>query len=83
MSIEVNPRDKRLRFRFIGLDCSNCARVVGKQLSKREGIKRVGASLMTDTVLVDYDPNLISEVEIEETIKKTGLKFTHIDSILR
>ncbi len=83
MSKATNSNDKTLRLRFIGLDCSNCARIVGKKLSKREGIRRVGTSLMTDTVLVDYDPNLISEAEIEETIKKTGLKFTHTDSILR
>ncbi len=75
--------DKRLRLRFIGLDCSNCARIVEQKLSKRKGIRRVGTSLMTDTVLVDYDPKLISEAEIEETVKKTGLKFTHTDSILR
>ncbi len=83
MSKAINANDKRLRLRFIGLDCSNCARIVGKRLSKREGIRRVGASLMTDTVLIDYDPKLITEAEIEETVRKTGLKFTHTDSILR
>jgi copper chaperone CopZ len=83
MNKAVNVDDRRLRLRFIGLDCSNCARIVGKKLNKREGIQRVGASLMTNSVLIDYDPKLISEAEIEEIVRRTGLKFTHTDSILR
>lgn len=74
---------KRIRYRFVGLDCTSCAKVVEKKLGKRKGIRKVGASLMTDTVLIDFNPEEISQEEIEENIRKTGLRIVRANSAFR
>lgn len=69
-----------LRFRFVGLGCTACARIVEKKLDKKKGVKRVGVSLMTDSVIVEINPLEVSEGEIEAAIRRTGYKVVRVDS---
>ncbi len=81
--MEAEIQVQRLRFKFLGRDCSTCARVVSKKLGKTRGIKRVGVSTMTDSVLVDFDPKVTSEEEIEVALRGIGYRFIRTDSTLR
>ncbi len=75
--------EKWLRFRFVGLDCISCARIVEQRLEGKKGVKKVGISRMTDSVLVEIDPLVISDEEVEEVIRKIGYKVVRIDSSFR
>jgi copper chaperone CopZ len=50
--------------------CSYCTRVIEKQLTKMPGIKDVAVSYLTDTVLVEYDPERTTTGNIRDSIKK-------------
>jgi copper chaperone CopZ len=69
----VREGDKRRAvFLVRGMDCTTCALAIEKRLKKLEGVERVGASVMLDKVLVDYDASRIGIEGIVEAIKKTG-----------
>lgn len=69
-----SERDKitRLRLRIVGASCSTCIIPVRKALEKTEGVKWVGANVMLDLILVDYDPKLVGVDEIIGAVKKAG-----------
>jgi P-type Cu+ transporter len=65
-------RITRLRLRIVGVKCSTCIIPVRKALERTTGIKWVGANVMLDLILVDYDPGLVGADQIVEAVKKTG-----------
>ncbi len=75
--------EKVLRFRFVGLDCTACARIVEKRLEGKKGVKKVGVSLMTDSVLVKINPAEVREEEVELAIRRLGYKVVRTDSSFR
>ena len=65
-------RITRLRLRIVGASCSTCIIPVRKALERTTGVKRVGANVMLDLILVDYDPEKIEADKIVEAVKKAG-----------
>ena len=65
-------RITRLRLRIVGASCSTCIIPVRKALERTTGVKRVGANVMLDLILVDYDPEKIEANKIVEAVKKAG-----------
>ncbi len=63
---------RRLRLRIIGASCSTCLIPVRKALERTKGVRTVGANVMLDLILVNYDPKVIGADEIIRVIKKTG-----------
>ena len=49
-------RITRLRLRIVGASCSTCVIPVRRALERTTGVKRVGANVMLDLILIDYDP---------------------------
>jgi copper chaperone len=41
------------------MHCANCILIVERQLKDNNGIKEIEISYITDSVKVEYDPNLI------------------------
>jgi P-type Cu+ transporter len=62
----------RLRLRIVGAPCSTCIVPVRKVLERTTGIKWVGANVMLDLILVDYDPDTVGADQIVEAVKKAG-----------
>lgn len=63
---------KRLRLQIVGVPCASCILPIRRILKKTKGIEWVGASVMLDLLLIDYDPRTITVAEITAAIKKVG-----------
>lgn len=60
------------KFDVQGMTCSACSSHVEKAVSKLEGIKSCAVSLMTNTMLVEYDDSIINADGIIDAVKKSG-----------
>ncbi len=63
---------KRIRLRIVGVPCASCVIPIRKKLERTPGIKWIGANVMLDLLLVDYEPTTITPDEIIAVIKKAG-----------
>jgi Cu+-exporting ATPase len=65
-------------FRVIGMYCSTCKPIVEKQLKGDRAINKIDIDFMTDSVIVEYDSNLITRKKIEEKLENSGYKFVRV-----
>ena len=54
------------------MKCPHCEARVEKQLSRLDGVASVKASHVDASVVLDYDPDVLSADEIVETIADCG-----------
>jgi copper chaperone len=66
--------DKAL-FKIVGMYCTSCKPIVEKQLKDEEAIKKIDIDYMTDSVIIEFDPSLITKEEIKDRLEKSGYKF--------
>ena len=60
------------RYHISGMTCSACSAHVEKSVTKIEGTQKTSVNLLTETMDVEYDENLISEDDIIEAVVKAG-----------
>jgi Cu+-exporting ATPase len=65
-------------FKVVGMYCITCKPIVEKQLKDEDAIKKIGVDYMTDSVVVDYDSDLINKEEIKNKLEKSGYKFVRV-----
>ena len=70
----MSEKQSRLEYQVIGMSCVYCAKLVKKSLDKHEGVKDVKVNPIMNAFYIDYDPNKVSEEEVEKAIKETGYK---------
>lgn len=70
----MSGETRRLGLQIIGMSCASCAKIIRKELGKNSGIRDVKVNPILNAIYVDYQPDKISEEEIEETVKKSGYK---------
>jgi Cu+-exporting ATPase len=58
--------------------CSSCKPIVEKQLKNEQAVKKIDIDYMTDSVIVKFDPSLISKQEIKDKLERSGYKFVRI-----
>lgn len=58
--------------------CSTCKPIVENQLKNIKGIKKIDINYMTDSVVVEFEPSLITKQEIKERLEKSGYKFVRV-----
>jgi copper chaperone len=68
-------------FRIVGMYCVSCKPVVEKQLKGEKGIKKIDINYMTDSVVVEFDPLLITKEQINKKLQKSGYKFVRISNL--
>jgi copper chaperone len=68
-------------FRIVGMYCVSCKPVVEKQLKGEKGIKKIDIDYMTDSVIVEFDPVLITKEQIKKKLEKSGYKFVRISNL--
>jgi Cu+-exporting ATPase len=56
------------------ISCSVCAQAIEKQVKKIGGIEHVRTAIMLNKVFIDYDPRLVSLVDIRKAMDKTGFR---------
>jgi copper chaperone len=71
------PVQKAL-FRAVGMYCTTCKPIVEKQLKGEQAIKKIDIDYMTDSVIVEYDPSLITKEEIKKRLENSGYQFSRI-----
>ena len=65
-------------FKVIGMYCITCKPIIEKQLKGEQAIKRIDVDYMSDSVVVEYDSNLITKEEIKKRLEKSGYHFSRV-----
>lgn len=71
---------QRARFRVVGMYCTTCKPIVEKQLEGEQAIKRIDIDYMTDSVIVEYDSELITKEEIKKRLENSGYRFSRVST---
>ena len=56
----------------LGMMCAGCAANVERRMSQIEGVEKAAVNLASRTVLVEYDPLVVTPEEMKEEIQKAG-----------
>ena len=70
-------------FKVVGMYCTTCKPIVEKQLKDEEAVKKIDIDYMTASVIVEYDPLLITREEIKNRLERSGYKFVRTTTITR
>lgn len=62
-------------FKVVDMYCISCKSIVEKQLKNENGIKAIEVDYMTDSVVVWFDPSVITKEEIKNRLEKSGYNF--------
>ncbi len=65
---------KTLSFTVKSLDCVTCAEKIEKALMRHEGIKGIAVYLGAEKADIQFDPSIIKEESIIDTINSLGYK---------
>jgi copper chaperone len=68
-------KTERTYFKVVGMYCTSCKPIIEKQLKDEKGVKRIDIDYMTDSVLVDFDPSIITKEEIKDRLEKSRYNF--------
>ena len=58
--ITMEKTEKAL-FKVVGMYCISCKPLVEKQLRNQQAVKKIDIDYMTDSVIVEFDPSLITK----------------------
>ena len=70
----MSGKTERLSLQIIGASCTSCARVIRRELEKRNGVTEVKTNTILNAVYIDFEPQQVSEVEIQERVRKLGYR---------
>jgi copper chaperone len=62
-------------FKVVDMYCISCKSIVEKQLKNENGIKTIDVDYVTDSVVVEFDPSVITKEEIKNRLEKSGYNF--------
>jgi copper chaperone CopZ len=68
-------KTKKALFKVVGMYCTTCKPIVENQLRGEEAVKKIDIDYMTDSVIVEFDPLLITKEEIKNRLERSGYKF--------
>jgi len=69
---------QKSRFKVVGMYCTTCKPIIENQLKGIEAIKNVAIDFMTDSVIVEYDPMLITKEKIMARLENSGYRFIRV-----
>jgi Cu+-exporting ATPase len=73
-------KTEKALFRIVWMYCTSCKPIVEKQLKNEQAVKKIDIDYMTDSVIVEFDPSLITKQEIKYRLEKSGYKFVGLAS---
>lgn len=59
-------------FHVENMNCASCVVNIEKALAKEPGVEEVQTNLIEKKLVLDYDPGLISQAQVQERLKKAG-----------
>jgi copper chaperone len=73
---------QRAFLKVVGMFCSSCKPIVEKQLQNEEAVKKTEIDYMTDSVIADFNPSLITKEQIKNKLSGSGYKLVRIATFL-
>lgn len=75
---EGNMITKRALFKVVGMYCTSCKTIVEKQLKDEKGVTKVDINYTTDSVIINFNPSLITNEQIKNRLEKSGYNFVRV-----
>ena len=66
---------ERALFRVVGMYCNTCKPIIEKQLKDEKAVKKIDIDYMIDSIIVEYDPLVLTKEQITNRLEKSGYKF--------
>lgn len=60
------------QFKVGGMTCANCALAIEKKLKGTQGVQNVAVNLASETVSIEFDPNVVNMREIFDQVRDAG-----------
>jgi len=76
-------KTKKIVLNIGGMSCINCARAIEKALAKLNGVTQATVNLAAEKVIIDYNPVLVNQKTIEDTITAVGYQVIHEKIVLQ
>ncbi|HEM61901.1 MAG TPA: heavy-metal-associated domain-containing protein, partial [Chloroflexi bacterium] len=64
--------EKQVVLPVTGMTCANCAAAIERSLGKVEGIKEARVNLASEKAVLVYDPALVSDQALVDSIRRAG-----------
>ena len=58
--------------------CINCKPIVEKHLKDEKGVKSIKFDYLTDSIIIEFDPALMTKEDIKNRLDKSGYKFVRL-----
>jgi Cu+-exporting ATPase len=71
-------KTEKALFRVVGMYCATCKPIIENWLKGEKGVKTISIDFMTDSILVEFDPSLVTRQEIKGKLDKSGYKFVRM-----
>lgn len=68
----MEKQNKKLHIKVGGISCSFCAESIRKAYRRIDAVKDISVSLAHEEVLIQYDPENITEIELKNTLHQLG-----------
>ena len=68
-------RTEKALFKVVGMYCSTCKPIVERQLRDEEAVKKIDIDYITNSVIVKFDPSVMTKEEIKNRLEESGYKF--------
>ena len=66
---------QKASFKVVGMYCLSCKRIVEKQLKDEKAIKNIKFDYITDSIIVEFDPAVLTSEQIKSKLEMSGYKF--------
>lgn len=63
---------KKVKFDISGMTCSSCVAHVEKAVNKLQGIKKVNVNLLSNSMILEYDENVLDNEKIINAVTNAG-----------
>ena len=73
---------KQTTLRIKGMHCASCAAGIESDLKQLQGIKQAAVNIATEKAVVEYDPALLSDKDLQKTIEKAGFQVVFNEATL-
>lgn len=62
----------KLQLQIYGMTCASCVNAIEKEIKKLNGVNSVSVNLMTESGVIDHDPNVVGARELVQLIESLG-----------
>lgn len=71
-------KTEKALFRVVGMYRATCKLIIENWLKGEKGVKTISVDFTTDSIVVEFDPSLVTRQEIKDKLDKSGYKFVRV-----